>query len=416
MNSYHSHLKNYRILAAVILGLSAAVPLPAQVVIPLTLFPSNQIGISVQLGTAPQPFTYLLDTGSVGFLTAKGNSTAWTGAFASTSPSETFDISYGSGALRYQGEVAHTTLTFTTTAGPVPVENVRLGAITTPPAIHPNWDADINHSPPIPPESNQFFGTLGAGLNKSEPGNGNFTSVLGQIPISPGLTKGFVVHTGGQGSSSATLTVGLSDEMINSFPILIAMNASMGNFTNDNGTTVNLYPQAQTTANYTITKGLDEYHATADLILDTGGLDTHVTTGTELDPPPSLLGENPIRIADGALFRVDVAGTNNPLTGELATSLDWLTDPTGTTPYQNLISVADGSADGSLNSGIPLFYQYDVMFDTEHGIIGLRPIPEPSSAAILLVGISLLLSAYRFRMHCRTQSGKPSSSSHCEGA
>lgn len=371
----------------------------AQSVIPLILFDSNQIGISVQLGTAPQPFTYLLDTGSVGFLSASGNSTAWAGAFTSTSPEDTFDISYGSGSLRYQGIVAHTTLTFQTVGGgSLQVENVRMGAITIPPEIHPDWNTDINSDPPIPPENGQFFGTLGAGLNKSAENNGNFTTVLGQIPLAEGLIKGYVIHTGGAGSTSATLTVGLTEQMIQSFPILIAMNASTGNFVNDNGTQVNLYPQAQATANYTISKDEHHYTATADLIFDTGGLDTYLTTGSEIDPPGSLLDSNPDRIVDGAFFGVDIASTDNPFTGQPGQAFSWITDPTGSIAYENLISVLTGSSVGSLNSGIPLFYQYDVLFDLENGIIGLRPVPEPSLSALLLAGV---LVAARFGRRAR---------------
>jgi len=386
----HHHFRPMALLASAFALSSAS--LTAQVVIPLQMFASNQIGISVQLGTAPQPFTYLLDTGSVAFLSASGSSSYWDGAFASTTPGETFDISYGGGALRYQGIVAHTTLTFQTVGGgSFQVDNVRMGAITTPPAIHPTWNADINSDPPIAPESGQFFGTFGAGLNKSAATNGNFTSILGQIPLTGGLANGFVVHTGGAQSTSATLTVGLSQEMIDSFPILIAMNPLTGTNTNDNGTVVNLYPQAQTTANYSITHGLDSYHASADLILDTGGLDTYMTTGTELDPPGSLLDSGPSRIRDGSTFLVEVPATDNPFSQELAQPFEWLTSPTGTTAYENLISVFTGSGNGSLNSGIPIFYQYDVMFDTENGIIGLRPIPEPS--ALLLAALSGALAA-----------------------
>lgn len=367
----------------------------AQVVIPLTVFDSNQIGISVQLGSAPQPFTYLLDTGSVGFLSASGSSSAWTGAFTSTTPEDTFDISYGGGALRYQGIVAHTTLTFQTVGGgSVQVENVRMGAITEPPELYPNWDSDINNTPPIPPEHGQFFGTMGAGLDKSADNNGNFTSVLGQIPLADGLTKGFIIHTGGVGSTSATLTVGLTQELVQSFPILIAMNASTGNFTNDNGTQVKLYPQAQTTANFTISKDEHHYATTADLILDTGGLDTYLTTGSQINPPSHLLADNPSRIVDGAFFGADVAGTNNPFTNQPAQAFSWITDPTGTAAYDNLISVVVGSSVGSLNTGIPLFYEYDVLFDMENGIIGLRPVPEPTFSALLLVG-SLAILAVR---------------------
>jgi len=376
--------------------MAAVFPLRAQVEIPLQIFASNQIGISVRLGTAPDPFTYLLDTGSVGFLSASGNSSAWTGAFETVSPTESFNISYGGGGLQYTGQVAHTTVTFQTVGGgTLPVANVRMGAITNEP--YAGWNSNINQIPPVAPENGRFFGTMGAGLNKSETGNGDFTSILGQIPLAPGLTKGFVIHTGGAGSTSATLTVGLSEAMIHSFPILIAMNPSIGSFTNDNGTTVNLYPQAQTTANYTITKGIHHYETTANLIMDTGGLDTYLTTGTDIDPPNSLLSNDQSQIVDGASFAVNVGATQNPLTSLPGQPLSWVIDPTGSTAYDNLISVFSGSSVGSLNTGIPLFYNYDVMFDTENGIIGLRAIPEPSALALTALGAAGIFLCTRHR-------------------
>ncbi len=358
----------------------------AQVTIPLTVFDSNQLGITVRLGTATNPFTYLLDTGSVGFLSAAGSSPAWSGAFASLSTNETFNISYGGGGLDYRGVVAHTTVTFPTTGGgSLVVPDVRMGAITNQP--REGWNGSINQDPPQPPENGQFFGTMGAGLNSSPPGNGGFTSILGQIPLDPGLGKGFVIHTGGPGSTNATLTVGLTGAILQSFPILLPMQPSLGVATNDNGTTVALYPQAQTVAGYTLASGDDIYTATADFIMDTGGLDTYLTTGSDLNPPASLLSTNPLRLLDGASFTVAVSGTNNPLTQQPADGLSWVFDPTGTNAYQNLVSVFNGGGPGSLNSGIPLFYQYDVMFDTDRGLIGLRPVPEPSTIA--LAGIAL---------------------------
>jgi len=361
---------------------------------------TGQLGISVKLGDNTRSFPYILDTGSAGFFTAKGTTSAWDDTILSPG-TEAFHVSYGTGGLAYTGTMGHTKVTFQTSGGSsLTVHDVRLGVIHTVEG-RPNWDANINHvngeghPDPIAPEtetSHQFFGTFGAGLFKTATEGGNASSVIGQIPLAEGLTKGFVIHTGGRESSSAKLTVGLTQEMMASFPILIQMNPSTGVQTNSNGTTVNLYPEAQASATYTIVKGDLSYQTVAQLILDTGGLGTHITTGSEIDPPAGLLAEGGESLIDGASFSVDIEGTDYPGTETAAGDLDWTIAPTGPVLFENKVGVVTPTdpLQGSLNSGIALFYQYDVMFDTENGLIGLRPVPEPGAFGLLGTALAAL--------------------------
>lgn len=374
-------------LALAVLGFPGL--LKAQTVIPLiNETASGQLGINLKLGENSRYFTYILDTGSAGFFTAKGTTSAWDDTITSET-STTFSVSYGSGSLVYSGVVASTKITFTDVNGTDhSVNDVKMGVITNEP--YTGWNADINHmtggvADPIAPESpttHLFYGTLGAGLYQTKPEAGSLVSVLAQMPIDAGLTKGFLIHTGGATSSSATLTVGLSQAEMDLFPIKIRMNASTGTVTNDNGTTANLYPESQTTANYTIIKGAETYTAVANLLLDTGGLGTHITTGTDIDPTSSLVSDG--RIVDGASFETYVGGIT------LSQALDWLISPTGDTEFVDKVGVVSGSGDGSLNSGIALFYNYDVYFDTENGIIGLRAVPEPGVSWLLGLGVFVL--------------------------
>ncbi len=260
-----------------------------------------------------------------------------------------------------------------------------MGVITNEP--YPSWNADINNETlgvpdPIAPESpttHYFYGTLGAGLYQTQPEGGSLVSVLSQMSIDEDLTHGFMIRTGGANSSRATLTVGLSQTEMNLFPIKIRMNASTGTVTNDNGTTATLYPESQTKARYTIIEGQDTYTTVADLLLDTGGLGTHITTGTDINPPDSMKDGN--QIADGASFETHVDGIT------LSQALDWLIDPTGSTEFVDKVGVVSGNSKGSLNSGIALFYNYDVYFDTDNGIIGLRAVPEPNISWLLGLGL-----------------------------
>lgn len=362
--------------------------LPAQTVIPLiNNTATGQLGISVKLGNNANSFTYLLDTGSCGFLTANGSTAYWADTISGNITTETFNISYGTGSLNYTGNVAHTKVTFTDVNNqPLTVNDVRMGVITNEP--YAGWNTNINNEPtPIAPErptTNLYYGTMGAGLNKTS--GSNLASVFGQIPVGSGLFQGFIIHTGGIASSTPTLTIGFTQADLDAFPIIIPMNASIGTETNDNGTSVILYPQAQTTANYTINKDSTSYSATANLIMDTGGLATHITTGDNINPPSDLKSAG--QIVDGASFQTIVPTTTRPGSSVPTMGLDWTINPTGSTDYVNRVGVTLGSAAGSLNSGIALFYGYDVLFDTQHGVIGLRPVPEPSTFALVLLTIA----------------------------
>ncbi len=372
------------LLAFAVLGIHGL--LNAQTVIPLlNESASGQLGISLKLGTNSNYYTYILDTGSAGFFTAKGTTSAWDNTIDSVT-GDTFSVSYGTGSLVYSGVVANTTITFTDVSGnDHPVSNVKMGVITNEP--YAGWNADIDHktdgvADPIAPESpttHLFYGTLGAGLYQTKPDGGSLVSVLAQMSIDAGLTQGFMIHTGGASSTSATLTVGLSQAEMNLFPIKIRMNASTGTVANDNGTTANLYPESQTKAHYTIIEGGETYTAVANLLLDTGGLGTHITTGTDINPSSSMVSDG--RIVDGASFETHVDGIT------LSQALDWLISPTGSTEFVDKVGVVSGTSNGSLNSGIALFYNYDVYFDTENGIIGLRPVPEPAVGWLLGLGL-----------------------------
>lgn len=384
-------------LAFAVLGFHGL--LKAQTVIPLiNETASGQLGISLRLGENSRYYTYILDTGSAGFFTAKGTTSAWDNTIDSVT-GDTFSVSYGTGSLVYSGVVANTRITFADVDGTEhAVNDVKMGVITNEP--YAGWNADIDHktdgvADPIAPESpttHLFYGTLGAGLYQTKSDGGSLVSVLAQMPIDAGLTKGFMIHTGGASSMSATLTVGLSQAEMDLFPIKIQMNASTGTVTNDNGTTAKLYPESQTTASYTIIKGEETYTAVANLLLDTGGLGTHITTGTDIDPTSSLVSDG--QIVDGASFETHVDGIT------LSQALNWLISPTGSTEFVDKVGVVPGDSAGSLNSGIALFYNYDVYFDTENGIIGLRAVPEPAVGWLLGVGL-FAAAILRKRMRVR---------------
>lgn len=374
-------LFNPRWATALLLAILSAPPLPAQVVIPLRIFhETGQLGISLRLGDSQTEFTYILDTGSAGFFTAMGSTPAWEGTVAPGSATgATFDVAYGTGSLRYRGEVVLARLTFTDVDGkPVVVDNAQVGLIKNEP--YPGWNEAINNPlGPIAPErpsTHYFFGTLGAGLYRTAAEGGGMTSVLTQFPLGPGVTPGFVIQTGGRSSDRGRLTVGLTPEIIASFPIRVPMVPSIGVFTNPNGTRATLYPEVPLRAQISVTTERGEYSREANVIPDTGGLGIHITRGAEIDPPRSVMGVKGRWLREGGAFSVRMDGV------EGARPFEWRIDPLGGRLFDNRVAVERGrmgddgrfSNPGSLNTGIALYYDFDVLFDTQNGIIGFRPL------------------------------------------
>ena len=82
--------------------------------------------------------------------TAKGTNSYWDKTITGGVLTNKFDIGYGSGGLRHQGNVAVTKLTFLDVVGAThTVSDVRIGVITNHP--YPDWDENINKSPPVMP-------------------------------------------------------------------------------------------------------------------------------------------------------------------------------------------------------------------------------------------------------------------------
>ncbi len=345
-----------------------AQPITSPVSVPL-INTSDHILIKIALGTSRHAYPYVFDTGSVLFATARGKGPSWEGAtYTQSPPGNTFHTSYGSGALSYSGDIGTTTVIFPG-ENRFSVPDIRVAFITEPPRLYPNWNEDIDAVPARAPERARTFGTFGAGLFEGKGSTGTCSSVLGQIPVS-GLDQGFIVHSGGADSDSGRLTIGLSQEVIDRFPILVRMEPSTGSSTAANGQTVKLYPENQLRGTITLTNRSGRTYSGQVLVLtDSGGLGLHLVhtrfASNEFRPPEEFVNRFG-NVRDGIRFSLTIPGVDGHR------GLDW-SFLTGQRGDVDRVHVGHDPV-GSFNTGIALFHDFDVMFDTTRGVMGFRPL------------------------------------------
>jgi len=345
-----------------------AQPLTSPVSVPL-INTSDHLLIKVAVGTNTHAYPYVFDTGSTFFATALGNGPSWTGAtYTQSPPGNTFRAAYGSGALSYRGDIGIATLTFPG-ANPFTVSKIRMAVITAPPGLYPHWNEDIDAVPARAPERARTFGTFGAGLCEGKGTIGTCSGVLGQIPVA-GLDQGFIVHTGGADSRSGTLTIGLSREEIDRFPILVRMQPATGSGTAASGQTVKFYPENQLEGTITLVNPRGRrYSARVLVIADSGGLGLHLVPtrfGANDFVPPEEFVNRYGNLRDGIRFSLTIPGV------EGRRGLDWSLIA-GQRGDVDRIHVGHGAV-GSFNTGIALFHDFDVLFDLTRGVMGFRSV------------------------------------------
>lgn len=247
-----------------------------------------------------------------------------------------------------------------------------------------------------PPVDQHFYGDFGLSLQYATNG---IMNVLSQLNYSTNVIPGFVVKLGTTpGSTNAAIQVGLDKNYLSDYPIQIKI---QGMNTNQ------LFPTAQGGTN-----GLPTYSGAvllASMILNdaTSGAYTNTDTPVILDTGASgtlfLSSET-----DGALtnyYTLDERGTgalNNGVQLTLVTqttdnsTLDIFSATTGlgSNPFELAVTVRSNFA---LNIGQNLFYQYDVAYDLQNGIVAFRPVPEASTATFMAVALLMVIGFAFFR-------------------
>ncbi|MDR3635542.1 MAG: hypothetical protein P4L84_17185 [Isosphaeraceae bacterium] len=309
----------------------------------------SQERLAVNVSVAGGPYLpYLLDTGSVGMYAANFN----INPKSYTTTSTTFDQHYTSG-IHYSGPVIRTNVSF---AQGESASNVYLGLITSAKgSLVAGWQRALAQG--SAPYENQFYGTLGMSLAPGEAKKqGSLYSVIAQLPGN--LHTGFIIHTGGVAGKDPTLTIGLTPQNMQGFTTVPLPSAGSRGTTyaygNGAANHVLAWNDKGATLGYQIT-GLPPF--SAPTVFDTGEASTTLYTG---GIPKSLLVNG--RLESGLQF-----------TTKLASGLAWQI-VTGSHENINRVDVGASRSSGTVNTGIGLFFNYDVMYDIQDGLIGFRPI------------------------------------------
>lgn len=371
------------------------VPNPGLVPSPGTYY-GFKVGIPVSLDNGATYRLYEFDTGGGGFEAAYNPS--WWSSYTPVNNGETFQVTYKSGIID-TSQMVSVPVTFETLAGSpsIPTANydvaqiISVGDTNAASSFPQNWTIDVNAGGP-PPLYGNFWGDFGASLENTDstylPGGDGFLSILPQLGT---LANGFIVALGPEPGTTQTaegyLQVGLTPADIDSFPIQIKMNPSSGaKYPNSdpNAPQMPIYAGILSSGTLVLTdnpqiSNADTYATVTGLVWDTGTPTVEIYPGETL----SAAGIQPF-----------LADPNSTTGGSLASgnnfSLTSTMEPQGFAQVLNFVigmiegndAVNEGDpqntlGDGSVNTGLQPFFQWDVMFDVADGIIGLRPHQAP---------------------------------------
>jgi hypothetical protein len=306
----------------------------------------NQKRLAVKVTVAGTTRSYLLDTGSSGMFVAKYGLNP-----ANYSNTKQKFVQKYSSKIKYTGTVMKTTVSF---AGGPTASCVEIGLIDTAKHI-PGWTKRLRSGKA--PYDDHFYGTLGMSLMPGKAKKGGLYSIIAQLPGN--LNSGFIIHAANTKGDPPYLTVGLNSANTQGFATM-QMPAANGSsratpYARGNGAKnhVLAWNDKGVALSYQI-NGMPPF--SAPTVFDTGNPTTTLYTGNV--PRPLLNGE---LLRSSLLFRA-----------YLASDSLWQFR-TGDQVNVNRVFV-NPKTRGTVNTGIGLFFHYDVMYDLANGRIGFRPI------------------------------------------
>jgi hypothetical protein len=328
---------------------------------------------------------YLLDSGSPNMFSVYGS--WWPGNSTPVAQQGSLEITYSSGTTYAYNQVTTnvslgnqggTVLAASNNVGVGQITNLIVSGVTTSPAqSFINWQSAVAAgSYPIATDSS--YGNFGIGLT----GSNSLATVLTQLPIANDLLNGYIVQSGGISADTGTLTVGLDPSLVAAWEaspntISLQMDPTGVTLPNPDGNTVDVggANRAQTNSTtLTLIGGGETFTLAVPLVLDTGGGNNDIIyTGNQVDLSQWVQnGDMAGQVINGTTLEL----TGTTLGNELATILDYIVNPNVLPAGGNTTVDTSGNAPADLriNPGINLFYDYNVMFDVQDGLVLLQPI------------------------------------------
>lgn len=320
-----------------------------------TQTPSNyQIYVS-QNADGSNAVPYLFDTGSPNMFTVQGTNTA-------IAPTNTFAFGDGDPVYGYYVEGRSLSLTTKTSTPVTPV----VSGFNTAMVVQING----NTVPSNAPLADGTYGDFGAGFY----GTSTLSTLLTAIPLGSNSRLGYVVNVAGISSGQGSLTIGLTQQTIDTLTnapgaIQLHMNHSSDQIQGPDGRLITGYLKG--VAVTTVTVDTANGPASADLatVFDTGGGPNGVIYYGNSSTPSGVF--------DGYLPNGSFSLTS--------TSGDAIESWTGSSPWGGSVAVIGNQApsENRVNTGGYLFENYIVMYDLESAVLTLVPVPEPSTWALL---------------------------------
>jgi len=359
--------------------------------LPITEKDTTKYGIYATLGGSTTPALYEFDTGGSGFYTAYGTgATSWGTNFTPTG-TNTSNL-YESGDL-YQGSSATTSFALYSahsdgTAYSIPALQTATNIVVVQATSITNiYSKGVTQWPMGPdqtaPVEKDFWGDFG--LNLTSGTNGVLNPLL-QIPVTNGIRSGFILRLTG---TDRSLQVGIKDDDLSKFPIQIQMAGQNTNVlfphTGDptyasqiiNGI-LNLSDSASGPSSTNMPVTLDS-GAHPTMRIATNGFVAPLTNYITSDGTNLVFDDN-----------VDIVVSATQIDGSNVTLYQLLTDTNTDTTLP--IETNSPMQINYLNLGSAVYEQYDVMYDAQDGILGLRAVPEASQAALMAGGVLSLIA------------------------
>jgi len=359
-------------------------------------------GIYAAMAGSSTPQLYELDTGGTGFYAVySANPTYATEAWGTNYSVVNTNISmgYASDNVYYGNAVSSgVTLYSATQSGTYDLS----AKISTPGSVLVGQTLVITNTAgkttsgswpsTTPPVDQNFYGDFGLSLSHATNG---IMNVLAQMNYSTNVIPGFVVSLGSPDSTNAKIQVGLNKNFDELYPIKIKIQGMDA---------TNLFPAPDGGTN-----GLPTY---SGAVLAAAMVFSNTTSGAFTNGRTDVILDTG---ASGTLFLTSEAP--GAVTNYLSPSGESLGEQVGLSlivettdgSFIDLFSAVEGEngfalnvmyrSNFSLNIGQNLFYQYEVAYNLQDGILGLRAIPEANQvylmavASLFVIGFALTRTA-----------------------